>query len=128
MSSSNGAEFNDWMEEKFADSGGFTGLVLLLAMSEHSIEPITCSYVHVIGDETRWPDMKRMLDGSGRKWDAVVMFAESPPGGGPLIDVVAKARLQARIDEVTANRMTLNEGGMFDTQGRAIRIDPVEVN
>jgi hypothetical protein len=42
-----------------------------------------------------------------------------------LIDIVAKARLQERIDEVTVNRMVLNDAGFFDTHGRAIRIDPV---
>ena len=87
---------------------------------------LSCSYVHVVGSETTWTDMKAMLDASRRKWDAFVIFPESPPGGGPLIDLVAKARLQERIDEVTANRMVLNSGGFFDTRGRAIRIDPVE--
>lgn len=46
-----------------------------------------------------------------------MIFAERAPGGGPVIEVVARARQQARID-----------GGMFDTRGRAIRIAPVGIN
>ena len=125
MSRSKGAEFESWITERFAASGGFTALILLLSMGGDKVEMISCSYVHVIGDEVRWRDMKTMLDASRRKWDGFAIFAESPPGGGPLMDIVAKARLQERIDEVTVNRMVLNDAGFFDTRGRPIRIDPV---
>ena len=128
MSSSKGAEFESWIVEQYAATGGFTALILLLTLAGDKVSMISCSYVHVIGDEVRWRDMKSMLDASRRKWDAFVVFPESPPGGGPLIDVVAKARLQERIDEVTVNRMILNDAGFFDTRGRHIRIDPVEVH
>ena len=128
MSNSKGAEFESWIVEQYAATGGFTALILLLTLGGDKVSMISCSYVHVIGDEVRWRDMKSMLDASRRKWDAFVVFAESPPGGGPLIDVVAKARLQERIDEVTVNRMILNDAGFFDTRGRHIRIDPVEVH
>ena len=56
---------------------------------------------------------------------ATISINGPPPGGGPLIDIVAKARLQERIDEVTVDRMVLNGAGFFDTRGRPIRIDPV---
>lgn len=125
MSSSDGRAFEDWIAKQFAETQGFTALILLLAITKGRIDMISCSYLHVIGDEVSWPDMKSMIDGSLKKWDAVAIFAESPPGGGPLIDVIAKARLQERIDEVTVNRMTLNSSGLFDRKGRAFRIDPV---
>ena len=121
-------EFNTWIEDQLAATSGFTAVVMLLALSEHCIEPISGSYLDIVDDETGWEEMKAMLDGSGHAWDAVVIFAERAPGGGPLVDVVARARLQDRIDDVMANGLTLNDGGMFDTSGRAIRIDPVEVN
>jgi len=128
LSNSKGAEFESWIVEQYAATGGFTALILLLTLGGDKVNMISCSYVHVIGDEVRWRDMKSMLDASRRKWDAFVVFPESPPGGGPLIDVVAKARLQERIDEVTVNRMILNDAGFFDTRGRHIRIDPVEIH
>lgn len=128
MSNSRGTEFERWIADRFAETDGFTALILLVGLGGDKVELISCSYVHVIGDEVRWRDMKTMLDASGRKWDGFAVFAESPPGGGPLIDIVAKARLQERIDEVTVDRMVLNGAGFFDTRGRAIRIDPVELH
>lgn len=125
MSNSDRGDFETWLVETYAATEGFTALILLLSMTGTRVEMLSCSYVHVIGTETRWADMKTMLDASLRRWDAVAIFPESPPGGGPVIDIVAKARLQGRIDEVTVNRMVLNEGGFFDRKGRAIRIDPV---
>lgn len=128
MSNSDGVAFEAWIKDRFADTGGFTALVLLLTIGDGKVSPISCSYVHVIGDEVSWRDMHAMLAASRRKWDGVAIFAEAAPGGGPLIEITAKARLQERIDEVTMNRMTLNDAGLFDTRGRAIRIDPVEVH
>jgi hypothetical protein len=128
LSSSKGTEFESWIVEQYAATNGFTALILLLVLGGDKVDMISCSYVHVIGDDVRWRDMKSMLDASRRKWDAFVVFPESPPGGGPLIDLVAKARLQERIDEVTVNRMILNDAGFFDTSGRHIRIDPFEVH
>jgi hypothetical protein len=125
LSNSKGTEFEHWIAERFAATNGFTALILLVNLGNDKVELISCSYVHVIGDEVRWRDMKTMLDASRRKWDGFAVFAESPPAGGPLIDIVAKARLQERIDEVTVNRMVLNDAGFFDAHGRAIRIDPV---
>ncbi len=128
MSSSKGTEFERWIAERYAETDGFTALILLVAIGSDKVEMISCSYVHVIGDEVRWRDMKTMLDASRRKWDGFAIFPESPPGGGPLIDIVAKARLQERIDEVTVDRMVLNNAGFFNTHGRAIRIDPVDLH
>jgi hypothetical protein len=127
-SSDRGADFERWIVEQYAATKGFTALILLLALGRDKVDLISCSYVHVIGNEVRWRDMKTMLDASRRKWDAFAIFPETPPGGGPLIDLVAKARLQERIDEVTVNRMVLNDAGFFDTRGRQIRIDPVELH
>jgi hypothetical protein len=128
LSSSKGAEFERWIVQQYATTGGFTALILLLALGGNKVDLISCSYVHVIGNEVGWKDMKTMLDASRRKWDAFAVFPESQPAGGPLIDLVAKARLQERIDEVTLNRMVLNDAGFFDTHGRHIRIDPVELH
>lgn len=101
-------------------------LMLLIAMPGTQVDMIACTWLHVIGDETRWPDMRQMVEQSRKPWDAVAFFAERTPGGGPLIDVVASARLQSRIDEVTVDRMLLNDAGFFDRKGRAIRIDPLQ--
>lgn len=126
MSSSDGRAFSRWLGARYAETAGFTALILLLSFQGDAVQPISGAYVHVIGDDVPWRELKTMLDASGCKWDGVAMFAEPAPGGGPLIDVVAKARLQERLDEVMANRIILNEAGFFDTRGRPIRIDPLE--
>lgn len=129
MSSSNRArktEFDAWFKARYAELHGFTALVLLIVLAGPKVNPVSCSYVHVIGDELDWRQMRELFDRSGRTWDAVAIYAEAAPGGGPLIDLVARARLQERITEVTADRMRLNEAGFFDNKGRKIRIDPVE--
>ncbi len=125
MSNSRATDFDRWLAERFAATEGFTALILLLSMPGAAVDLISCSYLHVIGDETNWRQMKALIDQSRRRWDGIAFFAESSPGGGPLLDFVAKARLQERIDEVTVNRMRLNDAGFFDPKGRAIRIDPV---
>jgi hypothetical protein len=128
LSSSEGGDFERWLAERFAATGGFTALVLLLEIGERSVRPVSCSFAHVVGIELDWAALARLLDGAGQPWDGVVIFGEAAPGGGPLIESVARARLQARIDEVTIDRMCLNEGGFFDRHGRALRIDPVELH
>lgn len=125
MSSSKATDFDRWIRQRFADSQGFTALILLLTLRNDAVTMISCSYLHVIGDETDWRQVKAMIDQSRKSWDGVAFFSESSPGGGPLLDFVAKARLQERIDEVTVNRMRLNDAGFFDPFGRAIRIDPI---
>lgn len=122
MSNSDGHDFESWIAERYAETNGFTALVLLLATSGDTITPLSSSFVHVVGTQVPWSGMKGMLDGSGRQWDAVAMFSESAPGGGPLIEVVAKARLQQRIDELSADPMQITEGSLFDRRGRAIHI------
>lgn len=119
-------QFDAWFETRYAETQGFTALVLLIVFAGVKVNAVSCSYVHVVGDELDWQQMRGLFDRSGRNWDAVAIFAEASPGGGPLIDLVARARLQERITEVTADRMRLNEAGFFDKKGRKIRIDPVE--
>lgn len=121
-----GGELETWFAERYAQHRGFTALLLLLRIADERVSPIACAHLHVIGPEVAWRDMKTMLDASRRRWDGVAVFVEAAPGGGPVIDVVAKARLQGRIDEVTANRIVLNEAGLFDALGRRIRIDPAD--
>lgn len=125
-SSSEMTDFDRWLPARYAESEGFTALLLLVRIGAERVDLLSCAWLHVIGPETRWAEMRAMVDQSRHRWDAVALFAENAPGGGPLLDVVAKARLQERIDEVTADRMALNAAGFFDPQGRAVRIDPAE--
>lgn len=126
MSNSEETDFDRWLAARYGESDGFTALMLLVAIGNAGVRMLSCAYLHVIGTETPWAEMRALVDQSKHRWDGLALFAESAPGGGPLVDVVAAARLQERINEVTANRMALNEAGFFDRHGRAIRIDPIQ--
>lgn len=122
------ADFDAWLQRTFAETGGFTALILLLQIGDTSVKPVSSSYVHVIGDDLPWSDLRRLLDASGRAWDGVVLFAESAEDGGPILDLVAKTFLQERARAVIEDRMRLNEAGFFDKRGRALKVEPIEVN
>ena len=121
--SSSETDFSRWLKARFAATEGFTALILLVTIRER-VEMIACAYLHIVGDELDWPEMKRLIDQNGKAWHGVAFFAESDSDGGPVIDLVAASRLQDRIDAVTADRMVLNEAGFFDPAGRSNRIDP----
>lgn len=123
--SNSDTDFERWLTTSYAATEGFTALILLVAM-RGQVDMLSCSYLHVIGDEIGWPEMKALIDQSRQPWDAVAMFAEADPAGGPLPDMLAAPKLQEKIDAVTADRMVLNDAGFFDKMGRAIRIDPDE--
>lgn len=123
-SSSSETDFARWLRARYAATEGFTALILLVVIGKR-VEMTACAYLHVVGDEIGWPEMRRLIDQNGKPWDGVAIFAESDAEGGPVIDLVAQSLLQDRIDAVTADRTVLNEAGFFDPKGRAIRIDPL---
>ncbi|KGM86508.1 hypothetical protein rosmuc_02795 [Roseovarius mucosus DSM 17069] len=118
------SDFEQWLQARHAATDGFTALILLVTIGAR-VDMTACAYLHVIGDEVTWPEMKQLIDQNGKAWDGVAIFSESDGDGGPVIDLVAQSRLQDRIDAVTADRMVLNEAGFFDPKGRLIRIDPL---
>jgi hypothetical protein len=50
-------DFDDWLVETFARVGSFTMLIVLVEIGEKTVSALDSSYLHVIGDETRWTDM-----------------------------------------------------------------------
>ena len=83
--------------------------------------PLCSTYLHVIGDEVDWEEIKIMFAGSGRNWDGAAFFptkaaqrrSRRQPDGAPRL-----AELEAK---VTENRMVLNDGHFFDMLGRRSR-------
>ncbi len=121
--SSSESDFERWLQARYAATDGFTALILLVTIGAR-VEMTACAYLHVIGAEVSWTEMRKLIDQNRKRWDGVAIFAESDRDGGPVIDLLAQSRLQERINEVTADRMVLNKAGFFDPQGRSIRIDP----
>jgi hypothetical protein len=118
------ADFDEWIAGEFG-RGPFTALILVLQVGELTAEPVASTYLHVIGDEVRWADMRKLLGGAPNKWNAVAFFA-SRDKGGPVPDRIAKVRLLDVEERVNADRLELNKGAFFDKKGRRLEIEAAE--
>lgn len=120
--------FDDWIAHEFRSTGGFTALVILVAIGELSVTPLRSTYFHLIGDEIRWAELSTLFAQAGGGWDGVV-FAVRPDKdtGGPIADAAARVELRALADALTENRLVLNENHFFDRWGRRLKIEEVMV-
>ncbi len=125
MSTSERTDFDDWLADMVRQHGEFTALVILTEIGERSVAPLCSTYVHVIGGEVDWEEIKIMFAGSGRDWQGAAFFPTKARNGGPIDNPTARLRLAELEAKVTADRMVLNDGHFFDTLGRRIKIEPI---
>jgi hypothetical protein len=125
LSTSERTEFDDWLAGMVRQHGDFTVLVILTEIGERSVLPLCSTYLHVIGDEADWEDIKVMFAGSGQSWNGAAFFPTKARNGGPIDNPTARLRLAELEAKVTEDRMTLNEGHFFDVEGRKIKIEPM---
>lgn len=119
------ADFDRWLESQFAASGPFTALIILVKIESTTIWPLGSSYATVIGNDLRWPDMRRLLDRSKLPWTGMAIFPSLSDAGGPLTDEGARLRLAEVQKRVIADHAIINEGFFFDRLGRMIRLEEV---
>ena len=120
-------EFEDWIVAEFAARGPFTALVVLVAIGETKVEPLSSTFMSVIGDEIGWLEILALFSGARVAWDGAAFFAVTAPEGGPLDNAGARSRLRALEQRVKADRLTLNQGHFFDREGRRLRVEEVPV-
>ena len=120
-----GTDFDDWLQSMVDEHREFTVLVILTKIEERSVTPLCSTFMHVIGDETRWSEIVAMFAGSGRNWHGAAFFPTKARAGGPIDNPTAKLRLAELEAKVIADRMVLNDGHFFDTLGRRIEIEPL---
>jgi hypothetical protein len=125
LSSPEPTEFDEWLAGMVSKHGEFTVLVILAEIGERSVSPLCSTYLHVIGDETDWDEVRMMFAGSGRSWDGAAFFPTKGESGGPIDNPTARRRLAELEARVAADRMTLNDGHFFDAHGRRIKIEPI---
>jgi hypothetical protein len=125
LSTSERTEFDQWLAGMVREHGQFTLLVVLTAIGERSVTPLCSTYMHVIGDEIEWEEIKVMFAGSGQSWDGAAFFPTKAQNGGPVDNPTARLRLAELEAKVNQDRMVLNDGHFFDTQGRHIEIEPI---
>jgi hypothetical protein len=68
-------DFDDWLVETFAQVSSSTMLIVLVEMRETTVSPLASSYLHVVGDETRWTDKLDLLSGAGASWNGACSSA-----------------------------------------------------
>jgi len=120
-------DFDRWVVDEFADTGAFTALVILVEIAGAKVTPLCSTYFNVIGDETDWSEMTVLFAGAGAAWSGAAFFPVTAPDGGPVDNPTARLalqQLQARLDE---SRLILNEGHFFDSWGRRLKIEEVEM-
>ena len=118
------SSFDAWLAGEFARTGGFTALVVLVAIGELTVTPLRSTWFHVIGDATGWTEIVELLSSAG-PWDGALFAPRTGRDGGPLTDAAARIELRDLGDRVIADRTVLNEAHFFDRQGRRMRVDEV---
>ena len=116
-------DFDDWLVRRFEETGSFTMLIVLVSIGETSIGLLRSAYLHVIGDETRWPDMVRLFAGAGVAWDGAAFFQADR--AGLVEDPIAKRRLAALVRHLEEDRRRLNDGEFFDRDGLRLKLEEI---
>jgi hypothetical protein len=122
-SAARATDFDDWLVETFGRVGAFTMLIVLVEIGETSVALLRSSYLHVIGDETRWSDMARLFAGSGAAWNGAAFFQADRMG--LVDDAIAKRRLASLVRHLERDRSILGHGELFEARGLRLKIEEV---
>ena len=120
----NDTDFDDWVQATFAETDGFTVLIVLLGIGNGRVDLLKSAHLHVIGDDIAWPQMAEYLDGSGAAWDAVVLFRAGREG--IVADDVARDRLDQLVRALNGDRTLIRDGEFFNRDGLRLRLDDTE--
>jgi hypothetical protein len=116
-------DFDDWLVANFARVGAFTMLIVLVEIGQTHVGLLRSSYLHVMGDETRWPDMVALFAGSGADWDGAAFFQADQAGLAP--DAVARQRLASLVRHLATDRSIINRGEFFDARGLRLKLEAI---
>jgi hypothetical protein len=116
-------DFDEWLVETFARVGPFTMLIVLMEIGETTATPLRSSYLHVIGDETRWPDIVQMCADTGAAWNGVAFFQADR--AGLVRDPVARHRLGSLMRHLESDRSLLRHAEFFDGRGLRLKIEEI---
>jgi len=119
-------DFDDWLVETFARVGSFTMLIVLVEIGETTVSPMASSYLHIIGDETRWADMVDLLAGAGASWNGAAFFQADR--AGLVDDATAKQRLGSLAHHLKGDRSLLAHSEFFNAQGLRMKIEEVRTH
>lgn len=116
-------DFDDWVVNTYTEAGSFTMLFVLVAISETKVELLRSAYLHVVGDELRWPDMTKLFKGAGVNWSGVVFYRAGREG--LVEDKEAKARLSSLVRKLDEDRSLIRDGEFFNEDGLRLMIEEI---
>lgn len=117
-------DFDDWLVETFTKVGSFTMLIVLVEIGETSVALLASSYLHVIGNETRWADMVDLLSRAKVPWTGAVFFQGDR--AGLIDDATVKQRLASLTRHLEKDRSILTHGEFFNAQGLRMKIEAID--
>ncbi|WJH37852.1 hypothetical protein N7E02_03500 (plasmid) [Aliirhizobium terrae] len=117
-------DFDDWVIETYADAGSFTMLFILVAITETKVELLRSAYLHVVGDELRWPEMKNVFKGAGVNWSGAVFYRAGREG--LVEDGQAKSRLATLVRKLDEDRSLIRDGEFFNADGLRLTIEEIK--
>ena len=116
-------DFDEWLVETFARVGPFTVLIVLVEIGETTAGLLRSSYLHIVGDETRWPDVLEMFAGAGAAWNGAAFYQADR--AGLVRDPVARHRLQSLMRHLEGDRALLKHADFFDGRGLRLKIEEI---
>ena len=122
------ALFDQWLPSEYGTRGEFTVLVVLVAIGDTSIDLLQSTFINVIGDETRWREVRQLLDGAGVPWNGAAFFPVNSFFRGAVPNDVARSELRDLEARLREDRRILNDGHFFDRKGRRMKVEEVEVS
>jgi len=118
-----GLDFDAWVKAAFAETGAFTALIVLVEITDADAKPVASTFLHVIGDEVAWRELRKLFASAPGAWDGAAFFTATSSDGGPIEDPLARIELRRVEQMIDDDRLALNEGAFFDRRGRRMRID-----
>ncbi|TKT78468.1 hypothetical protein XW59_012305 [Aquamicrobium sp. LC103] len=125
MSEDRPSRFDVWLPVEYRRRGDFTVLVVLVSIGGTSIELLRSTFMNVIGDETRWSELRELFSGSGAEWNGAAFFPVSSYFDGPVSNDIARAELRDLEGRLREDRRVLNEGHFFDPEGRRLKVEEI---
>ncbi|WP_416798135.1 hypothetical protein [Ciceribacter azotifigens] len=116
-------DFDDWVVTTYGETGPFTMLFVLVRIGERQVDLLRSAYLHVVGDELRWPEMLGLFAGAGVDWSAVVFFRADQEG--LVEDADARSRLASLVRKLHEDRSLIREGEFFNEDGLRLTIEEV---
>lgn len=117
--------FDQWLPAEYAERGDFTALVVLVGIGGTSIDLLRSTFLNVIGNETRWREIRQLFESSGASWDGAAFFPVNSFFRGPVPNDVARSELRELEEKLREDRRLLNDGHFFDRKGRRMKVEEV---